>query len=255
MGKIKLLSWNVNGVRAAVKKGALASLQEIDADIISIQETKAKPEQIPQELLTWQGYQPYIFSAQRPGYSGVAVFTRLQPEKINYGFGVDRFDIEGRLIILDFPWFRLFSCYFPNGGNGPERLQYKMDFYEETVSFARRSDKPLIVCGDVNTAHKEIDLARPKENSKNTGFLPEERDWIDRFLAAGFIDSFRVFHEGETGQYSWWDMKTRARERNAGWRIDYFFVAESLRSNLKDAYILPQVLGSDHCPVVLELEF
>ena len=153
---------------------------------------------------------------------------------------------------MEYPRFRLFNCYFPNGGNGPERLQYKLDFYEATLEYARSSDKPLIVCGDVNTAHQPVDLARPKENEKNTGFLPAERAWIDRFLAAGFIDSFRLFN-AEGGNYSWWDMKTRARERNIGWRIDYFFVAEELREQIRHAEILPDVPGSDHCPVVLEM--
>ena len=145
------------------------------------------------------------------------------------------------------------NCYFPNGGNGPERLQYKMDFYEAFQEYALSADKPLIICGDVNTAHKEIDLARPKENRNHTGFLPMECAWIDRFLAAGFIDTFRLFHD-DGGHYSWWDMKTRARERDIGWRIDYFFVSENLRSKVTDAYILPEVMGSDHCPVVLEIE-
>ncbi|MEG1537223.1 MAG: exodeoxyribonuclease III [Clostridiales bacterium] len=253
MSKLKLLSWNVNGVRAAVKKGAVATLNKIDADIVSIQEIKAKPEQVPTELLNWPGYDHYINSAERPGYSGVAIFSKQQPQQVVYGLGVERFDQEGRVIILDYPQFQLLNCYFPNGGNGPERLQYKMDFYEQTLSYAANCEKPLIVCGDVNTAHREVDLARPKENIKNTGFLPEERAWIDRFLAAGFIDSFRLFHQdGEN--YSWWDMKTRARERNVGWRIDYFFVQQSLRNQITDAYILPEVMGSDHCPVVLELE-
>ena len=250
---MKLVSWNVNGVRAAVKKGAQGALDMLDADIVCLQEIKAKPEQMPQELLEWEGYTPYICSAERPGYSGVAVFCRQRPDAVAYGFGIDRFDSEGRVLILDYPKFRLLNAYFPNGGNGPERLQYKMDFYAATLDYAQRSDKPLIVCGDVNTAHREIDLARPKENEKNTGFLPMERAWIDDFLAAGFIDTFRCYNQ-ESNQYSWWDMKTRARERNVGWRIDYFFASESLRDKLRDAYILPEITGSDHCPVMLELD-
>ena len=203
-------------------------------------------------MLEWEGYTPYINSAERPGYSGVAVFTKDQPILVEKGLGIERFDVEGRVITLDYPAFRLFNCYFPNGGNGPERLQYKMDFYEAVSEYAKNCPKPLIVCGDVNTAHREIDLARPKENVKNTGFLPEERSWIDGFLDSGFIDSFRLFHD-DGGNYSWWDMKTRARERNVGWRIDYFFVAEALRDKITDAYILPEIVGSDHCPVVLEI--
>ncbi len=249
---MKFVSWNVNGVRAAVKKGALEALNQINADLVCLQEIKAKPEQLPRELLEWPGYIPFINSAERPGYSGVAVFARQQPQQVAYGLGIERFDSEGRTLILEYPRFRLFNCYFPNGGNGPERLQYKLDFYEATLEYARSSDKPLIVCGDVNTAHQPVDLARPKENEKNTGFLPAERAWIDRFLAAGFIDSFRLFN-AEGGNYSWWDMKTRARERNIGWRIDYFFVAEELREQIRHAEILPDVPGSDHCPVVLEM--
>lgn len=253
MGKIKILSWNVNGVRAAVKKGALDALKLINPDIICLQEIKAKPEQIPPELLGWEGYKPYICSAERPGYSGVAVFAKQQPAEVFYGFGQERFDNEGRTLILDYPEFALINCYFPNGGNGPERLQYKMDFYEDFQKYAMEYPKPLIICGDVNTAHKEIDLARPKENVTHTGFLPMERAWIDRFLNAGFIDTFRLFHD-DGGHYSWWDMKTRARDRNVGWRIDYFFVSTSLRDRVEDAYILPDVMGSDHCPVVLEID-
>lgn len=250
---MKLLSWNVNGVRAAVKKGAREALDIINADIVCLQEIKAKPEQMPAELMAWPGYTPFICSAERPGYSGVAVFAKQEPYAVAYGLGEERFDREGRTLILDYESFRLINCYFPNGGSGPERLQFKLDFYEAMLDYAQRSEKPLIVCGDVNTAHREIDLARPKENQTVSGFLPEERAWIDRFLAAGFLDSFRLFHtEGE--QYSWWDMKTRARARNVGWRIDYFFVSEALRPRLTDAYLLPAVMGSDHCPVLLEAE-
>lgn len=250
---MKLISWNVNGIRAAVKKGAVDILKEIDADVISLQELKAKPEQVPREIMELPGYTPYIFSAERPGYSGTAVLTKIRPEKASLGMDIPRFDCEGRTIILEFPEFSLFSAYFPNGGNGPERLQYKMDFYEATLDYAKQSPKPLIITGDVNTAHKEIDLARPKENRNNTGFLPMECDWIDRLLASGFLDSFRMFND-QPGQYSWWDMKTRARARNVGWRIDYFFVDQRLKDKVKDAYILPEVEGSDHCPVVLELK-
>ena len=250
---MKLLSWNVNGVRAMVKKEGKAALSLLNADIVCLQEIKAKPEQVPVELLEWSSYHPFICSAERPGYSGVAVFAKQEPQNVAYGFGIGRFDAEGRTLILEYDSFILLNCYFPNGGNGPERLQYKMDFYEATLEFAKNCTKPLIVCGDVNTAHKEIDLARPKENVKNTGFLPEERAWIDSFLEAGFVDTFRMFSE-EGGQYSWWDMKTRARDRNIGWRIDYFFVSESLRDKVQAAYILPEILGSDHCPVVLEID-
>ncbi|MCL1816544.1 MAG: exodeoxyribonuclease III [Clostridiales bacterium] len=251
---MKLVSWNVNGVRAALKKGAMESLRFLQPDILCLQELKAKPEQIPEELMAWEGYTPYVFSAKRPGYSGVAVFSRRPADKVQYGLGIERYDVEGRSILLDFPGFTLFNCYYPNGGQSPERLQFKMDFYEDMLQWAKSENKPLVICGDVNTAHKEIDLARPKENEKNTGFLPMERAWIDKLVEAGFVDTFRIFHE-EGSHYSWWDMKTRARERNVGWRIDYFFVAKVLTPYVKDAYILPEIYGSDHCPVVLELGF
>jgi exodeoxyribonuclease III len=253
MNKIKFLSWNVNGVRAALKKGALEALDTIGADIVCLQEIKAKAEQIPEELMGWSGYQPYVCAAERPGYSGVAVFVKTPPERVAYGIGDERFDREGRTLVLDYPQFRLVNCYFPNGGNGPERLKFKMDFYAAFQRFAEDSPKPLVVCGDVNTAHREIDLARPKENVNNTGFLPMERAWIDEFLTVGFSDTFRLFHEGG-GYYTWWDMKTRARERDIGWRIDYFFVSRDLETRVADAYILPEVMGSDHCPVILELD-
>ncbi len=250
---MKLLSWNVNGIRAAAKKGALDALNEINADIVCLQELKAKPEQVPQEFMEWPGYTPYVFSAERPGYSGTAVFTKPKPLQVQLGMGIPRFDCEGRTIILDYPAFRLFHAYFPNGGNGPERLQYKMDFYAATLDYAKESDKPLIITGDVNTAHKEIDLARPKENRNHTGFLPMECEWIDDLLAQGFLDSFRLFCDLPE-QYTWWDMKTRARARNVGWRIDYFFVDQRLKERIKNAAILPEVQGSDHCPVLLEIE-
>jgi len=250
---MKFLSWNVNGVRAAVKKGALEQLQALDMDVICLQEIKAKEDQIPAALMEWEGYQPFIFPAQRPGYSGVAVFSRAEPISVSLGMGIDRFDEEGRTIVMEFPDYLLFNAYFPNGGNGPERLQYKMDFYAATLEYAANAAKPLIITGDVNTAHKEIDLARPKENRNHTGFLPMECAWIDQLLEAGFVDSFRLFCD-EPQHYTWWDMKTRARERNIGWRIDYFFVDQRLQQRIKSAGILPDVLGSDHCPVVLEMD-
>lgn len=250
--EIDLLSWNVNGIRAATKKGLKEQITNLSPDILCIQEIKAKEDQFPQELLDWQGYEKFIFPAERPGYSGVAVFSREKPLSVSFGIGEERFDCEGRVLILEYPDFKLFNGYFPNGGQGPERLQYKMDFYEHVLTYARKETKPLLICGDVNTAHNPIDLARPKENEKNTGFLPMEREWIDRLIAAGFIDTFRYFYP-DVVAYSWWDMKTRARERNVGWRIDYFFAAESMRPMVEDAYILPGIIGSDHCPVGLKL--
>lgn len=252
MGEMTLLSWNVNGIRAAAKKGFVGQVKELQPDIICLQEIKAKIEQLPPELLEIEGYRAYFYPAERPGYSGVAIYSRSEPEAVCYGIGDERYDREGRVLILDFPDFRLLNAYFPNGGSSQERLDYKMDFCEEILQYAKSQDKPLLICGDVNTAHEEIDLARPKENVKNSGFMPHEREWIDRFLAAGFIDTFRLLHPDEVA-YSWWDMKTRARERNIGWRIDYFLASQSLQEKISDAYILPDIMGSDHCPIGLKL--
>lgn len=252
MREISLLSWNVNGIRAAAKKGFVEQVKELEPDIICLQEIKAKVEQLPPELLEIEGYRAYFNPAERPGYSGVAVYSRIEPDAVCLGIGDERYDREGRALILDFPSFRLLNAYFPNGGSSQERLDYKMDFCEEILQYAKAQDRPLLICGDVNTAHEEIDLARPKENVKNSGFMPHEREWIDRFLAAGFIDTFRLLHPEEVA-YSWWDMKTRARERNIGWRIDYFFASQSLQDKISDAYILPDIMGSDHCPIGLKL--
>lgn len=257
MKEIKLLSWNVNGLRAAAKKGFVEEMWKIDPHIICLQEIKAKQEQLPPEVEIIPGYRSYFFSAQRPGYSGVAVYSKLEPEEVSFGIGEPRFDEEGRVLVLDYSNFRLLNAYFPNGGGSEERLAYKMDFCEYILEYARayrgeNPQRPLIVCGDVNTAHKEIDLARPKENSTRSGFLDIERAWIDRFLAVGFLDTFRVFNQ-QPEAYTWWDMKTRARNRNVGWRIDYFLADQALESRLKKAEILPDILGSDHCPITLDL--
>ena len=255
MKTIELLSWNVNGIRAAYRKGFLDWFEKTRPDILCVQETKAGQEQIPEELKKIGNYRVYYVAAQKRGYSGVGLLTRREPHRLQEGLGRKKYDIEGRVIIAEYDWFMLFNVYFPNGKMSKERLRYKMAFYDEFLSYVdklRRKGRKIIVCGDVNTAHREIDLARPKENSKISGFLPEERAWIDKFLSRGFIDTFRVFNE-EPGQYTWWDFKTRARERNVGWRIDYFFVTENLRTNLKDAYILADVVGSDHCPVGIRI--
>ncbi len=256
MATLRLLSWNVNGLRAVHKKGFIDWFAREKPDMLCLQETKASEEQLPFELRSVAGYTAYFDQAERKGYSGVALYTRVQPREVRRGLGIERFDTEGRTLALDFDSFVLFNVYFPNGGMSPERLQFKMDFYDaflDCVEALRKKGRHIVICGDVNTAHNEIDLARPKENQKVTGFLPQERAWIDRLLAAGYIDTFRLFC-GESGQYTWWDMKTRARERNVGWRLDYFFVSESLRSSVQSAAIMPGVQGSDHCPVELILE-
>lgn len=210
---------------------------------------------LPHDLLNIQGYHSVFSSAEKKGYSGVAVYSKRKPVNISTGLGISRFDHEGRTIVADFGEFVLFNIYFPNGQKNEERLKYKMDFYEaflEVVDALDREGRNVVVCGDVNTAHREIDLARPKENENISGFLPMERAWIDKFISHGWVDTFRMFHP-EPEQYTWWSMRTRARERNIGWRIDYFFVNERFRANVCDAFILPEVQGSDHCPIGLEI--
>lgn len=256
MKTISLLSWNVNGFRAVYKKGFLEWLRKESPDILCLQETKAEEAQIQKELGEVEGYHwSFCSSKAKKGYSGVAIFSKEKPGKVTEGFGKDIFDIEGRTLVAEYPGFVLCNVYFPNGKSGEERLRYKMDFYRHFQDFTaglRKRGKSVVVCGDVNTAHTEIDLARPKENSGISGFLPEERAWIDGFLASGFIDTLRMFNPNP-GQYSWWDMKSGARARNVGWRIDYFYVSEDLKGKVKRAWISPEVQGSDHCPVGLEL--
>ncbi|HAM36078.1 MAG TPA: exodeoxyribonuclease III [Elusimicrobia bacterium] len=252
-----LLSWNVNGVRAAYKKGLLNWLQQTSPDILAIQETKARPEQLPEDLADPAGYQAEWHWAERKGYSGVATFHKRAPLEMRRGFGMPEFDGEGRVLASVYPDFILFNIYFPNGQKDASRLKFKLDFYEAFLRVLDRcrqdGEDRIIVCGDVNTAHQEIDLARPRENSGVSGFLPAERAWIDKLLADGFVDTFRQFEKG-SGHYTWWDPLTRARQRNVGWRLDYFLISENLRPRLKRAFILPEVLGSDHCPVGMELE-
>lgn len=256
MKKIKLISWNVNGIRAVHKKGFLDWVKTADPDILCIQETKAWEEQLPDELINIPGYTSYFSQAEKKGYSGTAIFTKTKPLSVAKGFGIKEFDSEGRILIAEYPGFHLFNIYYPNGKQSAERLKYKMNFYEAFQKFAgklKSEGKNLVICGDVNTAHKEIDLARPKENSTVSGFLPEERAWIDRFLADGYHDTLRMFNENPE-VYTWWDVITRARERNVGWRIDYFFVSESLKKNITGAFTMPDVMGSDHCPVGIEIK-
>jgi len=255
----KLISWNVNGVRAWHKKGASDYFFEQQADIFCMQEIKAEAKQVPEALANAEGYFSYFSSSKaRKGYSGVAVLTKEEPLSVEYGLGIEELDQEGRLLILDFGDWVLLNCYFPNGGGGPERLDYKFRYYRaflEKVNSYRNEGKNVIFCGDVNTAHTEIDLARPKENTGNTGFLPDERAWIDDVVEAGYYDTFRLAHPEEIDRYSYWDMKTRARERNIGWRIDYFFISEELLGSVVDADIDDQIYGSDHSPTTLQIDF
>ncbi len=251
--EITILSWNVNGIRAAEKKGFVEWLEKAEYDIVCVQETKVADEGVlSDKLLSPNGYVSYWHGCtERKGYSGVAVYSKEEPIAVKTDFGKNLLSREGRVIELEFPTFVLLNIYFPNGGSGDERLQYKLRFYDEFYEYLlqlKEIGKPVLFCGDVNTAHHEIDLSRPKENEKISGFLPVERSWMDTLPAIGFSDSFRTLYPKKV-QYSWWDMKTRARERNVGWRIDYFFTDETLSKKTKDAFILDQVYGSDHCPV------
>ncbi len=253
---LRALSWNVNGLRAVQKKGYSDWLARESPDILCLQETKAAVDQLPADLTDVEGYRTYFSSAEKKGYSGVALYTKRAPQRVSYGFGNDEFDREGRIIMADYTDFVLFNIYFPNGKSSSERLNYKMRFYYtflDIVDRLRTEGRHIVVCGDVNTAHKEIDLARPKANRNISGFLPEERAWIDKFLSHGYIDIFRTFNE-EPGQYTFWDTMTRARDRNIGWRIDYFFVDQELAHRVKAAYIMSEVMGSDHCPVGIDIE-
>lgn len=255
--RIKIVSWNVNGIRAMQKKGLLDYLKQADPDIFCVQETKASPEQLDATLTSPDGYHVLYHSCTRKkGYSGVATFSKMQPVACSTGFQIENFDNEGRVAQTDFKEFTLLNVYFPNG-NMEGRLQYKLEFYDAFFTYCRKlrqEGKKLIICGDYNIAHKEIDLARPKENKDVSGFLPVEREWLDRIVAEGYVDSFRHFNK-EPENYTWWNMKTRARERNVGWRIDYHFVTEDLMPNVINATIEKDVMGSDHCPVTVELEF
>ena len=255
MKEIRILCWNVNGIRAVERKGFLEWLQQESPDILCLQETKAQPDQISYELQQPPGYYAYWNFPQRKGYSGVATLTKEKPIRVQNGLGIKRFDVEGRVIIAEYPEFTLFNVYFPNGKQSEERLKYKMDFYDAFLDFIdsmKARGEKLIICGDVNTAHKEIDLARPKENEDVSGFLPMEREWMDKFVAHGFIDTFRYFNK-EPNHYTWWSLRTRARERNIGWRLDYVFVSENLLSSVSEAGIRPDITGSDHCPVGIKL--
>lgn len=253
---MKIISWNVNGIRAIWKKGFKEWLIKADPDILCLQETKAQPDQLTKELMEVEGYQTYFFSAEKKGYSGVAVFSKLNPVRVISGLNNQVFDVEGRVLEIEYDNFVLFNVYFPNGGRGPDRVRYKLEFYDHLFQRAqevRKQKKNVIVVGDYNTAHKEIDLARPGPNSKVTGFLPEERAWIDKIVELGYIDIFREYNQ-EPGQYTYWDQITRARDRNVGWRIDYFMISSEMRSIVTDASIHMNVMGSDHCPVELDLK-
>ncbi|HDQ40301.1 MAG TPA: exodeoxyribonuclease III [Desulfonatronum sp.] len=250
-------SWNVNGFRAILEKGFRNWFQAANADLVGLQETKVHPEQIPEQDRTPPGYEAHWNASQeKKGYSGVACFTRIPPLDVVFELPDSRFQGEGRVIQLEFERFYFFNVYFPNGQMSRERLDYKMGFYDAFLDHAQalRQNKPIVVCGDFNTAHREIDLKNPRANAQTSGFLPIERAWLDAFIAAGYVDTFRLFNN-QPGQYTWWTYRFGARGRNAGWRIDYFFVSEELRPTVNRSWIEPAVQGSDHCPIGLELAF
>jgi exodeoxyribonuclease-3 len=249
---LKFVSWNVNGIRAVEKKGFIDLLPQFDADIIALQETKAHPDQLSDELKNIDGYTSYWHSAERKGYSGVACYSRIEPQAVHYGMGAAEFDAEGRVLTLEFKDFYLLCIYFPNAAEELKRLDYKLRFNDQLLSYARELErrKAVVLCGDFNVAHKEIDLKNPASNVKNAGFTPEERAWMDSFVEAGFVDTFRLFNQ-EAEQYTWWSYRFNARAKNVGWRIDYFCVNEAARTRVLDAAIHADVMGSDHCPVSL----
>ncbi len=250
---MKLISWNTNGIRACMGKGFLESMAAQDADIICIQETKM---QVGQAEVPMEGYHQYWCAAEKKGYSGTAVFTRQEPQSVSYGIGVDIHDHEGRVITCEYEDFYLVNVYVPNSQSELKRLDYRMQWEDDFRAYLVALDavKPVVVCGDLNVAHTEIDLKNPKTNTKNAGFTPEERAKMTELLSAGFVDSWRHFNPGVEGIYSWWSYRFKAREKNAGWRIDYFLVSEKLKDRMQGADILTDIMGSDHCPVVLEID-
>ena len=250
---MKILSWNINGIRAIEKKGFLSWFLKEKPDILCLQEVRAGENQIPQELKDIFGYVVYFNPAPKNGYSGVAVYTKIKPEKISTKIGFKQFDEEGRFLRLDFRNFILINLYIPNGGQNKENLNYKLKFYDYLIKYLSKiKNKSIILTGDFNVAHKEIDLAQPKENQNSIMFTSKERQQIDKMLELGFIDTFRQFHK-EGKNYTWWAYYSFARQKGLGWRIDYFFISKSLENKLKKAFILDKVMGSDHCPVGIEV--
>ena len=252
---MRIFSWNVNGIRAIEKKGFLDWVDQIAPDVLCIQETKAHFEQLPDTLKDIDGYHGYWHSGERKGYSGVATFSKKEPLHVQYGLGIEKYDKEGRVLITEFEDFLLYNIYFPNGQKDEHRLQYKLDFYDDLLEILNEqvaSGVNVLVGGDWNTAHQEIDLANPKANQNNSGFMPVERAQIDTYIENGYVDTFRLFHD-EPERYSWWTYRFGARQRNIGWRIDNFFTNQDFIENIADADIHEDVMGSDHCPVSIEL--
>ena len=249
---MKLISWNVNGIRACVTKGFMDFFNELDADIFCIQESKMQEGQLELEM---PGYYQYWNYAEKKGYSGTAIFTKKEPMDVKYGIGIEEHDHEGRVITLEFEDFYMVTCYTPNSQNELKRLDYRMQWEDDFKAYLKKLEesKPVVLCGDLNVAHKEIDLKNPKTNRKNAGFTDEEREKMTKLLDDGFIDTFRYFYPDLEGKYSWWSYRFKAREKNAGWRIDYFIVSEALKDKLEGADIHTEILGSDHCPIELDL--
>lgn len=253
---MRIYSWNVNGLRAVAKKNFLEWIGEENPDILCIQETKLQENQLEDNIKNIDGYYSYFSFAHKKGYSGVATYTKEEPISVKHGIGIERFDSEGRILITEFKDFILLNIYFPNGQRDEERLQYKLDFYEALFNYCDElveEGKKLVICGDYNTAHNEIDLKNPKANEKASGFLRIERDWLDKIIERGYTDTFRNMNPDKI-KYSWWSYRFKARERNAGWRIDYHFVSNNLLDRVENTEILNEVYGSDHCPVMLELK-
>ncbi len=250
-----LISWNVNGIRACFRKGFIDFIREYDPDILLIQELKAQIKDIPPELKNFPGYKKYFNPAQKRGYAGTAIFTKITPNKVDMGFGEEIYDSEGRVIVAEYEKMYVVNAYFPNSQHGLTRLDFKIDFNKKFHKFLNelKMRKPVILGGDFNVAHKEIDLANPKQNVKNAGFTPEERAWMDEFLGDGWIDTFRMFTK-EGGHYTWWSYRFNARARNIGWRVDYFIVSEDIKDKVKKSWILADVMGSDHAPIALEID-
>lgn len=252
MKNLTYISWNVNGLRACIKKGFLNAFEKLNADCFCLQETKLQPDQIDLDL---PGYHQYWNSAVKKGYSGTAIFTKTEPIQVSYGMGIEEHDQEGRIITAEFDTHYLVTCYTPNSKRALERLDYRMIWEDDFRNYLKKLEekKPIVLCGDLNVAHKEIDLANPASNRKNAGFTDEERNKMTTLLQAGFTDTFRYLYPDKTEAYSWWSYFAKSRERNIGWRIDYFLVSQSLNSRIKEARIHPEIEGSDHCPVELVL--
>ena len=254
---MKLISWNVNGLRAVINKGFEEFFKGINADIFCIQETKMQEEQLEEKINTiFDGYKMYWNSAEKKGYSGTAIFSKKEPVNIKYGIGIEEHDKEGRVITLEFEKFYMVNCYTPNSKRELERLDYRMIWEEDFRNYLLELNKkkPVILCGDLNVAHKEIDLKNPKTNRRNAGFTDEERKKMTELLNSGFVDSFRYLYPDKTDKYTWWSYMFKAREKNAGWRIDYFIVSDNIKDKIKESYIFSEIMGSDHCPVGLDIE-